>query len=78
VFDAALSRIAEMRPDRLVIACNTLSILYPQTAFSRDPVVPCRASSTPASTSSPKASSATPPRHWSSSHEDNHRVCRPP
>ena len=40
VFDAALSRIAEMRPDRLVIACNTLSILYPQTAFSRDPVVP--------------------------------------
>jgi glutamate racemase len=40
VFDAVLSRIAEMRPDRLVIACNTLSILYPQTAFSRHPVVP--------------------------------------
>lgn len=40
VFDAALSRMAAMRPDRILIACNTLSILYPHTAFSRRPLVP--------------------------------------
>jgi glutamate racemase len=39
VFDAALARIAQMEPDRILIACNTLSILYPLTAFSRQPVV---------------------------------------
>jgi glutamate racemase len=32
-FDAALDAMAAMRPDRLVIACNTLSILYEHTAF---------------------------------------------
>jgi glutamate racemase len=42
VFDRALARMAETRPDRIVIACNTLSILYPQTAFSRSPSVPVR------------------------------------
>jgi glutamate racemase len=42
VFDAALSSMAAMRPDVLVVACNTLSILYPHTGFSRDPAVPVR------------------------------------
>jgi glutamate racemase len=40
VFDGALARMAGMQPDRILIACNTLSILYPRTAFSRDPAVP--------------------------------------
>jgi glutamate racemase len=40
VFDSALARIAEMRPDHIVIACNTLSILYPRTASSRRPAAP--------------------------------------
>ena len=39
VFDAALARMAEMQPGRILIACNTLSILYPRTAFSRRPPV---------------------------------------
>jgi hypothetical protein len=34
VFDAALARIARMEPDRILIACNTLSILFARTAFS--------------------------------------------
>jgi glutamate racemase len=40
VFDAALARMAQMQPDRILIACNTLSILYPLTAFSGHPPVP--------------------------------------
>ena len=40
VFDGALARMAEMQPGRILIACNTLSILYPQTVFSRNPPVP--------------------------------------
>ena len=40
VFDAALARMAQMQPDRILIACNTLSILYPRTAFSLHPAVP--------------------------------------
>ena len=40
VFDGALARMAEMRPDRILIACNTLSILYERTAFSRRPASP--------------------------------------
>lgn len=40
MFDAALQRMAAMRPDRILIACNTLSILYTQTEFSRCPPVP--------------------------------------
>jgi glutamate racemase len=39
-FDRALLRMSAMRPDRILIACNTLSILYPHTAFSRQPPVP--------------------------------------
>jgi len=39
VFDRALLRMSAMRPDRIVIACNTLSVLYPETAFSRSPPV---------------------------------------
>lgn len=34
IFDGALRRIAAMQPDALVIACNTLSIVYPHTDFS--------------------------------------------
>lgn len=40
LFDAALQRMAAMRPDRILIACNTLSILYAQTDFSRRRPVP--------------------------------------
>ena len=40
VFDAALTRMAQMQPDRILIACNTLSILYPRTSFSLHPAVP--------------------------------------
>ena len=42
VFDGALARMAGMRPHRIVIACNTLSILYPRTSFSRNPAAPVR------------------------------------
>jgi len=37
VFDAALSAMARLKPDLIVIACNTLSAIYPRTAFSRRP-----------------------------------------
>jgi glutamate racemase len=40
VFDRALRRINELRPDRIVIACNTLSILYPITEHGRAAGVP--------------------------------------
>ena len=30
----------QLRPDRILIACNTLSVLYPMTAFSRTTAVP--------------------------------------
>jgi len=40
VFDRALLRMSAMHPDRILIACNTLSILYPRTEFSRNPPVP--------------------------------------
>ncbi len=40
VFDRALEAIAALQPDRLLIACNTLSILYPATRFSRTPRFP--------------------------------------
>jgi glutamate racemase len=39
VFDGALARMAQMEPDRILIACNTLSILYARTSFSRRPAV---------------------------------------
>ena len=35
VFDRALDRMAAWSPGRVLIACNTLSIIYPHTAFSR-------------------------------------------
>ena len=35
VFDRALDRMAAWSPGRILIACNTLSIIYPHTAFSR-------------------------------------------
>jgi glutamate racemase len=35
VFDRALQAMERYAPDRLLIACNTLSILYPETRFSR-------------------------------------------
>lgn len=40
MFDRALASIAAMAPDRIVIACNTLSILYPGTSFSHETAVP--------------------------------------
>src|SRR5512142_487666 len=40
VFDRALASMAALRPDRIVIACNTLSVVYDATAFQRDPAVP--------------------------------------
>ncbi len=40
MFDGALSAIAALKPDLIIIACNTLSVLYPLTAFSRKPSAP--------------------------------------
>lgn len=40
VFDRALTAIAGLRPDLIVIACNTLSILYDLTAFRTTATVP--------------------------------------
>ncbi len=37
VFDRALNAMASLAPDRIVIACNTLSIVYERTAFRRTP-----------------------------------------
>jgi glutamate racemase len=39
VFDRALDRMARWSPDRILIACNTLSIIYARTAFCRAPPV---------------------------------------
>jgi glutamate racemase len=40
VLDRALSAMAAHAPDRIVIACNTLSIVYEATAFRQMPPVP--------------------------------------
>jgi len=40
VFDRALLGMQEFRPDIVYIACNTLSILYPQTEFSQRAKIP--------------------------------------
>ena len=40
VFDRALAAMARFRPDLVVIACNTLSVLYGMTAFARSGAVP--------------------------------------
>lgn len=40
VLDRALAAMSRYRPDLIVIACNTLSVLYESTAFARSPVIP--------------------------------------
>jgi glutamate racemase len=40
VFEQALAALAALHPDAIVIACNTLSILYGLTGFSRTNTVP--------------------------------------
>ncbi len=40
VFDRALDRISRLAPDRIVIACNTLSIVYGHTRFGRTATIP--------------------------------------
>jgi len=42
VFDRALSAMTAFRPDLVLIACNTLSVVYEATAFSRAPAVPVK------------------------------------
>jgi glutamate racemase len=40
VFDRALAAMAALRPDTLVIACNTLSVIYPHTEFFQTTRIP--------------------------------------
>jgi len=40
VFDRALSAMLRFQPDRILIACNTLSALYAHTPFSKQAPVP--------------------------------------
>lgn len=40
VFDRALAAMTAVHPDLLLVACNTLSVVYEATAFSRAPSVP--------------------------------------
>ncbi len=40
VFDRALEGMAALRPDLILIACNTLSVLYDRTPFARRSIVP--------------------------------------
>jgi len=40
VFDRALAAMAALRPDLVVIACNTLSVVYGHTGFSRAATIP--------------------------------------
>ena len=40
VFDRALGAMLRFQPDRILIACNTLSALYAHTPFSKH--APCR------------------------------------
>jgi glutamate racemase len=40
VFDNALAGALAFAPDIILIACNTLSVLYPRTAFSRNAAMP--------------------------------------
>ena len=39
-FDAALRDMLAFAPDMIAIACNTLSVIYPHTAFARQPAAP--------------------------------------
>lgn len=40
VFDLALAAMMGFRPDLIIIACNTLSVVYGMTAFGRFPAAP--------------------------------------
>ena len=40
VFDRALATMISFRPGLVLIACNTLSVVFEATAFSREPAVP--------------------------------------
>lgn len=40
VFDRALEGVSNFRPDLIMIACNTLSIIYDRTPFSRNTNIP--------------------------------------
>lgn len=40
VFDRALAAMTAFHPDFVLIACNTLSVIYEATAFGKAPVVP--------------------------------------
>jgi len=40
VFDNALAGAKAFHPDLILVACNTLSVLYPQTQFSRNEQLP--------------------------------------
>src|SRR5512138_169140 len=40
VLDRALTAMTALKPGRILIACNTLSVVYPLTAFSRAPSMP--------------------------------------
>jgi len=40
VFNSALESIEQQKPDMILIACNTLSILYPETPFSSRSQIP--------------------------------------
>lgn len=40
VFDNALTAMAEYNPDRIFIACNTLSVIYPLTRFAKETTIP--------------------------------------
>jgi glutamate racemase len=39
-FNQALQCMDQFKPDRILIACNTLSVLYPMTAYSHTAAVP--------------------------------------
>ncbi|MCX6545246.1 MAG: aspartate/glutamate racemase family protein [Acidobacteria bacterium] len=39
-FDSALAQMNQLRPDRIVIACNTLSVLFDRTMFARTSATP--------------------------------------
>lgn len=40
IFNNALKAMAAFQPDRILIACNTLSVIYPQTQFAQNTPVP--------------------------------------
>jgi len=40
VFDRALASVSSFQPDLIMIACNTLSVIYARTPFSRNTTIP--------------------------------------